>query len=135
MKKAAILCVDDEKIVLDSLKSQLMEGLGSQFLLEFVEDAYEGLEVIDELVVDGIDVVVIISDWMMPGMNGDEFFIAIHQKYPDIVKIMLTGQASLQAIKNATDNANLYKCLEKPWNKDVLINTILTGLKEAHVLA
>lgn len=134
MKKAAILCVDDEKIVLDSLKSQLMEGLGSQFLLEFVEDAYEGLEVIDELVVDGIDVVVIISDWMMPGMNGDEFFIAIHQKHPNIVKIMLTGQASLSAIKNATDNANLYKCLEKPWNKDVLINTILSGLKEAQVL-
>ena len=125
----AILCIDDEKIVLDSLRSQLREAFGSTYALEFVEDAQEGLEVIEELVGDGIQILIIVSDWLMPGMNGDEFLVKVHEKYPLIVKVMLTGQANPDAIKNAIDNANLFKVILKPWDRIDLINTIRDGIK------
>jgi len=129
MLSKAILCIDDEKIVLDSLRSQLREAFGSTYALEFVEDAEEGLEVIEELVGDGVQILIIVSDWLMPGMNGDEFLVKVHEKYPLIVKVMLTGQANPDAIKNAIDNANLFKVILKPWDRIDLINTIRDGIK------
>lgn len=129
MMSKAILCIDDEKIVLDSLRSQLREAFGSTYALEFVEDAQEGLEVIEELVGDGIQILIIVSDWLMPGMNGDEFLVKVHEKHPLIVKVMLTGQANPEAIKNAIDNANLFKVILKPWDRIDLINTIRDGIK------
>ena len=42
--------------------------------------------------------IIIVSDWLMPGMKGDEFLIQVHQKFPHIVKVLLTGQADSEAI-------------------------------------
>ena len=128
MMDKAILCIDDEKIVLDSLKSQLQNNFADEYLLEFAEDAVEGLEVIDDLVKQGVKVVIIISDWLMPGMKGDEFLIKVNEKYPLIVKIVLTGQAPDDAIERAINEANVYKVVRKPWNAEELVNTIRGGL-------
>lgn len=64
----------------------------------------------------------------MPGMKGDEFLIQIHQKFPHIITIMLTGQADEAAIQRANEQANLYCCLHKPLNSQKLIETIESGL-------
>ena len=71
---------------------------------------------------------MIVSDWLMPGMKGDEFLIWVHEKYPEISKVMLTGQADDDAVERAQDKAQLYHCLQKPWNAKELIETIQTGL-------
>lgn len=125
-----ILCIDDEKIVLDSLKAQLTEVFGSEFELEFAESADEGMEVIDEAVDDGIKVLLIVSDWLMPGMKGDEFLINVHKLYPGIVKILLTGQADDAAIERAKTEADLHALLAKPWEKEVLLDAIKKGLEK-----
>ena len=130
MNKKLILCLDDEKIILDSLKMQLKSALPDNYIYEFSQDGEDGLEIIDEYCKDGVDVVVIVSDWLMPGMRGDEFLIKVHQKYPKVVKVMLTGQADDAAIERAVKEANLYKLLRKPWEKSDLIQTIQDGLKE-----
>ena len=124
----AILCIDDEKIILDSIKSQLKGALGGEYTVEVAENADEGPEVIEEMVEDGVKVLIIVSDWLMPGMNGDEFLIKVHKIYPMIVKVMLTGQAEEAAVERAFKEANLYKVLKKPWEKDELISTIKNGL-------
>jgi DNA-binding NtrC family response regulator len=128
MDKNVILCVDDEKMILDSLKAQLKERYGNSFSYETAENATEALEVIDELMVDNIKIVIIVSDWLMPGIKGDEFLIQVHKKFPGIVKIMLTGQADSEAIERSKKEANLFKCIAKPWTEAELIDTINSGL-------
>jgi DNA-binding NtrC family response regulator len=121
--KPTIVCVDDEKIILDSLKVQLKAAFGTSYSYELAESGVDALEIIDELEECG-KVVVIISDWLMPDMKGDELLIKVHEKFPQIIKLMLTGQADEAAITRAINEANLYKCLKKPWSKDELVISI-----------
>lgn len=127
MPSKAFLCVDDEKEVLISLKTQLKKRFGKSFLYEMAESATEAWEVIDELNEEGVEILIIITDWLMPGIKGDQFLIQVYQKYPEITAIMITGQADENAILRAKCQANLYKCLSKPWDEDELIQTITSA--------
>ncbi|MEZ2229922.1 MULTISPECIES: response regulator [unclassified Microcoleus] len=128
MAKPVILCVDDERIMLDSLRTQLAAEFGDAYSYEGAEDAEEALELISELNDDQVSVVVIISDWLMPGMKGDELLIRIHEEFPNIIKIMLTGQVDDSAVARAQQQANLHKCLSKPWLEAELRETIKSAL-------
>lgn len=128
MPKPVILCVDDEIVVLDSLKTQLKKNLGDCYLYEIAESADEAIEIIDELEEDGTSILMIVSDWLMPGIKGDEFLIQVHQKFPKIVKVMLTGQVDEAAVERTRKQANLHSCLSKPWDSKELIETIKSGL-------
>ncbi len=130
MNKPVILCVDDEKVVLDSLKRQLKQAFGNDYQYEVAENADEALELIDELTQENIGIILIVSDWLMPGMKGDEFLIKVHENFPKIVKIMLTGQADESAIMRAKEQANLHCCLHKPWSQAELVETIKSGLQK-----
>ncbi len=124
MTKQAILCVDDEQMVLQSLRTQLKNHFSDRFTYEIAENADEAWEVIEDLVDEGITILLIVSDWLMPGIKGDEFLIAVHERYPQIVTFMLTGQADERAIRNATEKAALCACIHKPWREDELIGVI-----------
>ncbi|HOD53086.1 MAG TPA: response regulator [Candidatus Cloacimonadota bacterium] len=126
--KPVILCVDDEKIILDSLKMQLKNHFNDMFVYETAENASDALDFIDELVGDGVRILIIVSDWLMPGIKGDDFLILVHEKYPEIIKVLLTGQADEQAIQRAYEKANLLKCLHKPWHEKELVEVIQAGL-------
>ncbi len=106
MSETAILCVDDEVVILESLKEQLKRSLGNTYLYEMAESPEEALEILEEFNQDEIKTLLIVSDWLMPGMKGDEFLIEVHKKFPDITTIMLTLEplpnlsiASLQKMK------------------------------------
>jgi DNA-binding NtrC family response regulator len=129
MSNSAILCVDDEMIILESLKEQLQRHFGDQFLYELAEGVDEAWAVIDELYAEGIRLLVIVSDWLMPGVKGDEFLIAVHQRYPSVMTVMLTGQAEETAVERARQEANLFACLRKPWTETELVDVIETALK------
>lgn len=130
MSKLAVLCVDDEKVVLQNLRIQLKEAFGNTYLYEMAENADEALEVINELAEEGISVILIVSDWLMPGMKGDEFLIRVHQQFPNAIKVMLTGQADEPAIQRAKEQANLHYCLLKPWSEEELVEILKSGLAE-----
>lgn len=125
-----ILCIDDEKIILDSLRLQLRRELGHKYGLELAENAEDGLALLDELAGSGVKVIVILSDWLMPGMKGDEFLIRVHQKFPSVVKILLSGFVDDESVARAYKEANLFKCLRKPWDSEELIQTIREGLNQ-----
>lgn len=129
MSSKAILCVDDEVIVLDSLKEQLKRRFGNQYLYETAECVDEAWEIIEELQAEGIEILTIISDWLMPGVRGDDFLIQVHQKFPDILTVMLTGQADEKAICRAKEKANLHCCLHKPWSEEELVRIISSALQ------
>ncbi|MEG3924604.1 response regulator [Microcoleus sp. D3_18a_C4] len=128
MSKPAILCVDDELGVLESLEIELQQAFNGKYLCEFAESAAEALEIIEELYEAEVKILVIVSDWLMPGMKGDELLIKIHHKYPQIVKVMLTGQADKEAIERAKNQANLHAFIQKPWQSQELIAAIKSGL-------
>jgi len=127
--KQAIICVDDEDIILEALKDQLGPFFENQFLIETSTTAEEALEIYDELIENGYEVPVVISDYLMPNMRGDEFLIKIHAKNPNILKILLTGHANIDGITNAINNANLYRFIPKPWDRDDLILTVREAIR------
>jgi CheY-like chemotaxis protein len=120
----AILCVDDEKLVLDSLRIQLARHYSQQYVLEFAQDANEGLEVIDDLANLGIRTVLVISDWIMPGMHGDEFLKKVREKYPNMNTMILTGQANEQKMLDIQQQNITNAIINKPWTELELIATI-----------
>lgn len=130
MPKLSILCVDDEAIILNSLLRQLQVAFGDRYIYETSENAEEALEIVEELQSENTDVLVIVSDWLMPGMKGDEFLTEIHKKFPRVVKILLTGQADEAAVERAKTQANLHRYLQKPWSEKELIDCIQEGLNQ-----
>jgi DNA-binding NtrC family response regulator len=130
MKRKVVLCFDDEHIILDSLREQLEKHFGDRYQYEIAESAEEAFEIIDDLEDDGIDIAIIVCDWLMPGMKGDKFLLYIDLKYPKVVKVLLTGQANQEAVDTLEELADQFTLLPKPWNKEDLIDIIKTGLKE-----
>ena len=122
-KDKAILCVDDEPIILESLKIELGQSFGKDFIIEVAESGEEALEVLDFLAERNIHTLVIVSDWLMPDMKGDELLTRVHLKYPKMGKIMLSGQADPQAISRVQTEAQA-AFVSKPWEKQNLSNLI-----------
>lgn len=128
MPTSAILCVDDEVMILENLREQLQRNFGDRYLYEVAEGIDEAWEVIAELYAEGIRILVIVSDWLMPGVKGDEFLIAVHKRYPEIISIMLTGQADEACVERVRTEAALYALLRKPWSEEDLVHIIQTAL-------
>lgn len=121
-----IICVDDEKIVLDSLNSQLTRNFGASYNYEFAESGEEALEIIDEITEEDPDlIVVIISDWLMPGIKGDELLREAKKKAHGAKTILLTGHVDNELLKEIESNSkNTFHTLYKPWNEEQLIELI-----------
>ncbi|MEG3986346.1 response regulator [Microcoleus sp. S28C3] len=127
MDKPVILCVDDEPDILNTLKMQLKNEFKNDYFYELAESGDEALDLLEDFQEEA-QVIVVVSDWLMPGIKGDELLIKVHQKYPKIIKVMLTGQADAAALQRAVEEADLYCCLYKPWQSKDLINIIKSGL-------
>lgn len=124
MNRKAIICVDDERMIARSLKAELKEAVGDDYIIEITENGEEALELIEELLEDGDKVILIISDHIMPGMKGDELLKQVHLISPKTIKIMLTGQANVEAVANAINSAKLYRYITKPWQAEDLKLTV-----------
>jgi PAS domain S-box-containing protein len=124
MSKQVIICVDDEMVVIKSLKVELQEAIGNNCLIEIAQGGKEALELITELQEDEYEIVLVISDYIMPDIKGDELLKRIHIILPKSLKIMLTGQADLEAVGNAIKYAKLYRYIAKPWQTEDLILTV-----------
>lgn len=124
MNKTVILCVDDENIIIRSLKRELIELFDCKFMIETAESGQEALELFSELLNDNNEVAVVISDYIMPEMKGDELLKRIHVLSPKTLNIMLTGRAVTEGVMNAVNNANLFKYIEKPWEKEELRSVV-----------
>jgi DNA-binding NtrC family response regulator len=102
-----ILVVDDEANVLSALQRALFEEPYEILVAESGEDGLKQLHV--------HRVKVIISDERMPGMDGSTFLSAVKEKYPETVRIMLTGHASLESAMKAVNCGEIYRFFTKPW--------------------
>ncbi|MCS6905818.1 MAG: response regulator, partial [Bacteroidia bacterium] len=129
MFKPVILCVDDEKAILDSMYLQLKSYLSEECIIELAESAEEAIEIIESLKEQNQKLAVIISDQMLPGMPGDELLIQVHQKEPESKKILITGIGGTDVLAKVVNQAQLFRYLTKPWDKVDLQMTVDSALK------
>jgi len=109
-----VLIVDDEPMVTTSLQSFL--ELETPYRVLIFTDPRQALE----LDLDAENVYVVISDFMMPEMDGITFLKAMRDKRPQATRILLTGYADKENAIRAINEAGLYYYLEKPWNNEHL---------------
>ena len=122
---SVILLVDDEASILSSLK-RLLRPLG--YTLITAESGAEGLRLLDEHPVD-----LIISDMRMPEMTGAQFLGKAKVKYPEIMRILLTGYSEITSLVSAINEGGIYHYLQKPWDEQNLILTIQRALEQHHL--
>ena len=127
--KPVIICIDDDQTVLDSLMRELSVNLGDRFEIETAMGGIEALELVDDLLAEGCEIAVVIADYIMPDMKGDEVLKHIHERSPNTLKIMLTGQATIEGVSNAVNSAQLYRYIAKPWVSAQLNLTLQEALK------
>ena len=124
MNKPILLCVDDERILLESLRIELRREVGSEFDVEAAESAEAALVLIRQLLQDGLELVMVISDEKMPGMKGHELLAEIRRMSPETALVLLTGYADLEAVRQAVNTGGLYRYMNKPWSIEELAFTI-----------
>jgi two-component system chemotaxis response regulator CheY len=126
MSRDYIVCVDDEQAVLNQLSAQLTRRFGATHFVECAESAEEALALIPELA-QNADVQLVICDQVMPGMKGDRFLEIVSRQWPEVMRVLLTGQAGLASAIYAINNAGLHRYVEKPWEAEDL-NLTIEGL-------
>lgn len=119
-----ILCVDDEDMIVDALKMELMNNLPHSILIETAQSAEEAFLIVEDFLKQGDNFVLIISDQRMPGIPGDVLLSELNKLVPDALKIMLTGYTDIDAIQYAINNAGLFRYIQKPWDREDLILTV-----------
>ncbi len=118
-----LLLVDDEPNIPRALRRSLRNE-GYHFLIAGSAD-----EAFDLLRATPVDVVI--SDHRMPGVTGAEFLSEVSKHYPDTVRLMLSGQADIDAVIDAINEGNIYKFLTKPWDNERLRNTVRSAADKA----
>jgi serine phosphatase RsbU (regulator of sigma subunit) len=118
--KDKILLVDDDAMVLAGLKRQLRN-------LFKIDTAMSGEEALKQVKENG-PYAVIVSDFMMPGMNGVEFLSLVKKSNPDTVRMMLTGTADMPTAIKAVNEGNIFQFHPKPCPTDTLSKAIQSGV-------
>jgi len=124
MTKEHIICVDDEEGILTALRQQLGARFGDECQIEVAQSAKDALELVEELKKEGEPLAVMIADQIMPGMKGVELLEEVHKRSPGTTKILLTGQAGLDAVVAAINRAGLNRYIPKPWDEPDLRLTV-----------
>ena len=116
-----VLCVDDEANILAALKRSL-HGAGYGVLT-----AAGGEQALALLAQTPVDVVV--SDMRMPGMDGAQLLEQVHKRWPQVVRILLTGQANMDATVAAINRGRILRYISKPWDELDLLSAVREGVE------
>lgn len=123
MSTKAIICVDDERSILVGLQQQINQEFGDTFLLEFAQNGDEALEIVESLQQENIDIPLLFTDQMMPGMRGHELINHMHSISPTTKCILLSGYAD-NDILNDLKNSGFVRIIHKPWEKTEIIGLV-----------
>ncbi len=122
----SVLLVDDDPDILSAYKRTLHR----KFQLFSAQSGSEGLNILK----DNGPFAAIVSDFRMPGMDGIQFLTQARSLYPDTIRIMLTGQADMQAAIDAINQGNIFRFLSKPCPPDLLMETLYTAIEQFRLI-
>lgn len=112
----SVLFVDDELAILDGLRRSLHRA---PFRCLYAHSAFQALELLGNESVQ-----IVVTDEQMPGMSGSELLSIVRQRYPEIIRIILSGQASLDRVINAVNNGQIHRFLTKPFDSEQLLGLL-----------
>ncbi len=122
-----VLCVDDESNILSALR-RVLRGAGYQVLV-----ADGGAAALERLALG--DVHAVISDMRMPGMDGAQLLERVHEGWPQVARILLTGQADMNSTVAAINRGRILRYLSKPWDELELLATVREGIERLSLQA
>ncbi len=117
-----ILFVDDEKNILRSIERLLLD---EPYEVLTATSGEEGLAALEA----SSPIRIVVSDYRMPGMNGVQFLREVRKRWPETVRIVLSGYADTASVISSINEGHVYKFIAKPWNEDELKITIVNGLE------
>jgi putative two-component system response regulator len=126
-KRNTVMIVDDEEIITYSLSMHL--SLSTDLNVITCNDTNTALQKLQENDVD-----LIISDYLMPNMNGIEFLTAAKKIKEDVTCIILTGYADKENVIKAVNTVGIYYYIEKPWDNDSLLKIVNNGIEKASLV-
>ncbi len=126
METHRVMLVDDEDLVLKALERSLRK---EDFNIIAAGSAQQALEILKQKRVD-----LIISDHLMPGMTGLEFLKLVKAKYPEVIRIILSGHADLDIVISAINEGEVYRFLTKPWSDGELKLNIRLALQNLELI-
>ena len=129
--KKGVLCVDDEAILTLALTRSLKSAFGTSVHVDAASSAEEAFEAISELESVDIAIKVVICDLLMPGTRGDELILSLHERYPAIKSILLTGLPDDEESARLNKALGLFASLSKPVKTSELVEVVGRALAEA----
>jgi two-component system NtrC family sensor kinase len=121
-----ILFVDDERNVLRSLQRIFLD---EDYEILTASSGAEGIAVLQSIT----PIQLIISDYRMPKMNGVDFLREVCNRWPETIRIVLSGYADTASIVSAINEGYIYKFIAKPWNEDELKITIVNAIESYYL--
>lgn len=126
----AILSVEDDMEALNALRMQLERNFSDEYVLEFAQNVDEAISVIDDLIVQQVNVILLLSDWYMPVKNADVLVGYIKSKNPQVRVIVLSGQLDITKAGQMLEDQIIDRVIMKPWDEEALVKQIKTFLAE-----
>lgn len=112
-RRRTVLIVDDEKLILNALQRLLRR---EPYDVIFVENSRQAYEQLNARSID-----MIISDYRMPGVNGVELLASVREKYPRVLRVLLTGSLGHDDFARARQSGDVEAFLQKPWGNAALL--------------
>jgi adenylate cyclase len=121
MKGHKILVIDDEQNIINALKRVLRK---EEYEIFFANSAEEGLAILEKEKIS-----LVLSDQKLPGMQGTELLKIVKEKYPDTIRMLLTGCVDIAVAQDAINKGEIFKFIIKPWDNEDLRATIKLGIE------
>ena len=120
-KEINVVVLDDEENIRESVKRLFFR---ESFAVTSTGDSQEAIGIIEKHPIK-----VILSDQRMPQITGVEFLKQVREKFPDVVRILITGHADIQAAEDAINYGGVYRFINKPWNSEELKATVKQAIE------
>lgn len=124
MSYRVIACIDDEAVILMALAMELRRHFGPEFVIETATSADElELSLRDDLA-EGMELACVITDWIMPGLKGEDVAARLRALAPGTPVILMTGHSEAGEAEAAIAAGGPVRILRKPWRQKALVETL-----------
>ncbi len=127
-----VLCVDDEVVILMALRLELKRHYEGRFRVETVTSPDDAIAAAKAFRAGGARVVLVITDWIMTGMRGDELVAKLRESWPDMKAVLITGRDDADLIDSARRMELFSARIPKPWRPEALHSAIESCLDSNH---
>lgn len=127
--KPLIICVDDDYTILRGLELTINETFSGVCRIELAQSGNEAIELVDQMLQTKQDIAMVITDYCMPGMNGDELIGTLCEKLPYSTMALMTGFNDAEIIARTVNAGRLDRYIAKPWKKEEIENIVYEVLR------